>query len=62
MCYTQRKIQGGVGALKESNARNNNKLFIPWSNDTNFLKLNGQSRNLKICGFTAGSMRTLRHC
>ena len=47
MCYTQRKIEGGVGALGESD-------------DTNFFKLNGQSRNLKIYGFTAGSKCTLR--
>ena len=33
MCYMQRKIQGGVGALRESD-------------DTNFLKPNGESRNL----------------
>ena len=38
MCYTQRKIQGGVGALRESN-------------DTNFLNPNGQSRNLNVYGF-----------
>ena len=37
VCYTQRKIQGGVGALRESD-------------DTNFLKPNGQSRNLNIYG------------
>ena len=37
MCYTQRKIEGGVGALRESD-------------DTNFLKPNGQSRNLNIYG------------
>ena len=36
MCYTWRKIEGGVGALRESD-------------DTNFLKPNGQSRNLNIC-------------
>ena len=35
MCYTRRKIQGGVGALRESD-------------DTNYLKPNGQSRNLNI--------------
>ena len=35
MCYTRRKIEGGVGALRESD-------------DTNFLKPNGQSRNLNI--------------
>ena len=35
MCYTRRKIQGGADALRESD-------------DTNFLKLNGQSRNLNI--------------
>ena len=37
MCYTRRKIEGGVGALRESD-------------DTNFLKPNGQSRNLNIYG------------
>ena len=37
MCYTRRKIEVGVGALRESD-------------DTNFLKLNGQSRNLDIYG------------
>ena len=35
MCYTRRKIEGGVGALPESD-------------DTNFLKPNGQSRNLNV--------------
>ena len=35
MWNTQRKIQGGVGALRESDA-------------TNFLKPNGQSRNLNV--------------
>ena len=35
MCYTRRKIEGGVGALRESD-------------DTNFLKPNGQSRNLNV--------------
>ena len=35
MCYTRRKIEGGVGALREPD-------------DTNFLKPNGQSRNLHI--------------
>ena len=38
MCYTRRKIEGGVGALRESD-------------DTNFLKPNGQSRNLNIYGY-----------
>ena len=33
MCYTQRKIEGGVGALRKSD-------------DTNFLKPNGQSKTL----------------
>ena len=37
MCYTRRKIEGGVGALRESD-------------DTNFLKPNGQSRILNIYG------------
>ena len=40
MCYTRRKIEGGVGALRESD-------------DTNFLKPNGQSRNLNIYGYEA---------
>ena len=35
MCYAQRNILGGVGALRESD-------------DTNFLKPNGQSRNLNV--------------
>ena len=35
MCYTRRKIEGGVVALRESD-------------NTNFLKPNGQSRNLNI--------------
>ena len=35
MRYTQRNILGGVGALRESD-------------DTNFMKPNGQSRNLNI--------------
>ena len=39
MCYTQRKIEGGVGALRESD-------------DTNFLEPNGQSRNLNVYGYS----------
>ena len=35
MCYTRRKIEGGVFTLRECD-------------DTNFLKPNGQSRNLNI--------------
>ena len=35
MCYTRRRIEGGVGVLREPN-------------NTNFLKPNGQSRNLHI--------------
>ena len=38
MCYTRRKIEGGVGTLRESD-------------DTIFLKPNGQSRNLDIHDF-----------
>ena len=38
MCYMRRKIEGGVGALWESD-------------DTNFLKPNGQSRNLNVYGY-----------
>ena len=37
MCYTQSKIEGGVGALREPD-------------DTNFLEPNGQSRNLNVYG------------
>ena len=37
MSYTRRKIEGGVGAMRESD-------------DTNFLKPNGQSRDLNIYG------------
>ena len=37
MCYTRRKIEGDVVALHESD-------------DTNFLKPNGQSRNLNVYG------------
>ena len=37
MCYARRKIEGGDGALRESDY-------------TNFLKPNGQSRNLNIYG------------
>ena len=37
MCYTRRKIEGGVFTLRECD-------------DTNFLKPNGQSRNLNIYG------------
>ena len=45
MCYTRRKIEGGVGALEESD-------------DTNFLKPNGQSRNLNIYGPDQGNRPT----
>ena len=38
MCYTRRKIEGGVDALRESD-------------DTNLLTPNGQSRNLNIYGY-----------
>ena len=41
MCYTRRKTEGGVSALRESD-------------DTNVLKPNGQSRNLKIYGTHLG--------
>ena len=47
MCYTQCKIEGGVGALRESD-------------DTNFLKSNGQSTNLNVYGWHASvSMKEL---
>ena len=39
MCYTRRKIEGGVGALRESD-------------DTNLWKPNGQFRNLNVHGKT----------
>ena len=35
MCFTRRKNEGGVGILRESD-------------ETNFLKPNGQSRNLNV--------------
>ena len=37
MCYTRHKIEGGVGTLRESD-------------NTYFLKPNGQSRNLNVYG------------
>ena len=48
MCYTRRKIEGGVGALRESD-------------DTKFLKPNGQSRNLNVYGFESDATHTLFH-
>ena len=39
MCYMRRKNEGGVGAPRKSE-------------DTNFWKPNGQSRNLNLDGFT----------
>ena len=47
MCYTRRKIEGGVGVLRESG-------------DTNFLKPNGQSRNLHIYGNKPTPARQLK--
>ena len=41
MRYTRRKPEGGVGALRKSD-------------DTNFLKPNGQSRNLNVYGSAPG--------
>ena len=41
MCYTRRKIEGVVGALRESD-------------DINFLKPSGQSRNLNVYAIVAG--------
>ena len=38
MCYTRRKNEGGVGAQRQSD-------------DTNFLKPNGHSRNLNVYGW-----------
>ena len=43
MCYTQRKIEGGAGALREYD-------------DANFLKPNGQSRNLHVYGLYSESL------
>ena len=43
MCYTRRKIEDGVDALRESD-------------DTNFLKPNGQSRNFNIYGLQVVSI------
>ena len=40
MCYMRRKIEGGVGVLQESD-------------DTNFWKPTGQSRNLNVFGTIA---------
>ena len=37
MCYMRRKIEGAIGAMRESD-------------DTNFLKPDGQSRNLYVYG------------
>ena len=48
MCYTPRKIEGGVGALRESD-------------DSNFLKPNGQSRNLNIYAFFAHAISKTIH-
>mgnify|MGYP001794637316 CR=1 FL=1 len=41
MCYERRKIVGAVDALRQSD-------------DTNFLKLNGQSKNLNVYGQNTG--------
>ena len=41
MCYTRRNSEDGVGALRESD-------------ETNFLKPNGQSRNLNIYDLAQG--------
>ena len=41
MCYTRRKTESGVGALREFD-------------DTNFLKPIGQSRNLNIYAYPTG--------
>ena len=46
MSYTRRKIEGGVGALRESD-------------DTKFLKPNGQSRNLNIYGSAPSKLNVL---
>ena len=43
MCYTRRKNEGGVGALRESD-------------DTKFLKPNGQSKNLNVYGCAIGKL------
>ena len=46
MCYTRRKIEGGVDALRESD-------------DTNFLKPYGQSRNLNVYAWFARLVRSV---
>ena len=51
MCYTGSKIEGGVGELRKSD-------------DTSFLKPNGQSRNLNFYGEDEGEDKLvmwLRH-
>ena len=45
MCYTRRKIEGGVEALREYD-------------DTKVLKPNGQSRNLNIYGLESRVSQT----
>ena len=47
MCYTRRKIEGGVVALLESD-------------DTNFLKPNGQSRNLNIYAYVTYTRNSIK--
>ena len=46
MCYTRRKIQGGVG--KEYNIILFGVGALRESDDINFLESNGQSRNLYV--------------
>ena len=47
MCYMRRKIEGGVVALRESD-------------DTNFLKPNGQSRNLNIYAYVTYTRNSIK--
>ena len=47
MCYTQRKIEGSVIALRESD-------------DTRFLKPNGLSRNLNVYGYISTNIHRFK--
>ena len=51
MCYSRHKIEGGLGALREFD-------------DVNFLKPNGQSRNLNVYGLRSSttSITTANDC
>ena len=51
MRYTRHKIEGGLGALREFD-------------DVNFLKPNGQSRNINVYGLRSGttSIKSANDC